>query len=71
MDPKIKRDALIQDIRDLTDILENAHPDPYIRGGGKIVYHRRLQNLIRGIPPEGMSRQEFFFHLRPFIDFGN
>ncbi|MFX1254004.1 MAG: S41 family peptidase [Promethearchaeota archaeon] len=67
MDPKIQRDDLIQDIRDLTNILENAHPDPYIRGGGKIVYHRRLQNLIREIPPKGMSRQEFFFHLRPFI----
>ncbi|MFX0093011.1 MAG: S41 family peptidase [Candidatus Hodarchaeota archaeon] len=67
MDPKINRDALIQDIRELTNILENAHPDPYIKGGGKIAYHRRLQKLIRDIPPEGMTKQDFLFYLQPFI----
>ena len=64
---KIRRDELIQDVRELTYLLENAHPDPYIRGGGRIAYHRRLQRLISSIPIEGMTRQEFLFHLQPFL----
>lgn len=63
----IGRDALIRDVRELTCLLENAHPDPYVRGGGRIAYHRRLQRLISSIPLQGMTRQEFFFHLQPFV----
>ncbi|MCW4052576.1 MAG: S41 family peptidase, partial [Candidatus Bathyarchaeota archaeon] len=64
---KIRRDELIQDIRELTNLLENAHPDPYSKGGGKIAYHRRLQKLIKDIPFDGMEKQEFFVHLQQFI----
>ncbi len=67
MEKKISREALIQDIRELTNIIENAHPDPYLKGGGRIAYHRRLQKLIRDVPLEGMTQREFFFHLQPFI----
>ena len=64
---RIGRDELIRDVRELTCLLENAHPDPYVRGGGRIAYHRRFQKLISNIPLEGMTRQEFFFHLQPFV----
>jgi hypothetical protein len=67
MEGKISRDALVQDIRELSGILEKAHPDPYVNGGGKIPYHRRLQELIRDVPLEGMTKQDFFFHLQPFM----
>jgi len=67
MKNKIRRDLLIQDIRELTNLLENAHPDPYSTGGGKIAYHRRLQTLIKDTPLKGMEKQEFFIHLQPFI----
>ncbi len=63
----IARNELIKDIRQLTNILEETHPDPYINGGGKIAYHRRLQELILSIPEQGMTREEFFFHISPFI----
>ena len=63
---KYSRKDLIQDIRELSNILENAHPDPYIFGGGKIAYHRRLQKLIRDIPEEGMTKQEFFISIQSF-----
>jgi len=46
---KLSRTELIQDVRQFNDIFETAHPDPYINGGGKITYHRRLQELIRDI----------------------
>jgi len=61
------RDALIEDARQLAHIIENTHPDPYIRGGGKIAFHRRLQRLLNAIPEEGMTRDAFIQLLRPFV----
>ena len=58
---------LIQDIRELSDLIESAHPDPYINGGGKVAYHRRLQDLIRSIPETGLTKQEFHAYLEPFV----
>jgi hypothetical protein len=63
----LSRTALIEDIRELSQIFETAHPDPYINGGGKIAYHRRLQTLIKDIPLEGMTRSRFYNYLLPFI----
>ena len=57
---KINKDLLVEDTRQLARILESAHPDPYIRGGGKIAFHRRLQNLLSSIPAEGMKKIEFY-----------
>ena len=67
MEAKLSRTALIDDIRQLTNIIETAHPDPYLKGGGRIAYHRRLQKLIRDIPYEGMTAKEFNFYLMPFL----
>ncbi|HEY71580.1 MAG TPA: hypothetical protein G4O08_13470 [Anaerolineae bacterium] len=61
------REQLIEDARQLATILEDTHPDPYIRGGGKIAFHRRLQQLVNAIPAEGMTKEEFVRLLRPFI----
>jgi hypothetical protein len=61
------QEELIQDARQLADILENTHPDPYIRGGGRIAFHRRLQQLLNNIPEDGMTRDEFARLLRPFV----
>ena len=60
-------DQLIEDARQLAEAIESAHPDPYIRGGGKIAFHRRLQRLLNAIPAQGMTREEFIRLLRPFI----
>jgi hypothetical protein len=46
----VSRDELIQDVRQLSNLIEAVHPDPYIRGGGKIAYHRRLHETIGAIP---------------------
>ena len=64
---RYSRDELIKDARQLADILESAHPDPYIRGGGKIAFHYRLHQLLSAIPEEGMTRSEFARLLRPFV----
>lgn len=64
---RLGRGDLVRDIRELTDLLESAHPDPYINGGGKVEYHRRLQALIRSIPDDGLTRPDFHAALLPFI----
>jgi hypothetical protein len=61
------REELIEDAREMADILESTHPDPYIRGGGKIAFHRRLHHLLNSIPEDGMRRDAFVRLLRPFI----
>lgn len=61
------REDLIEDARQLADILEDVHPDPYIRGGGKIAFHRRLHQLLEAIPEAGMTREGFVRLLRPFV----
>jgi hypothetical protein len=63
----IRRAALVQDIQEVSKLLEGAHPDPYVNGGGKVRYHRRLQKLIRDVPLGGMTKQDFFFYLQPFL----
>ncbi len=64
---KISKDSLIQDIRQLSNILETSHPDPYLRGGGKIAYHERLHKLMISIPDSGMTKSKFQKLLLPFV----
>lgn len=64
---RIKKELLMEDLRQLTEILEKSHPDPYLRGGGKIAFHRRFQEALLTIPEEGMTVKEFFVHLLPFV----
>ena len=64
---RISKDSLIQDIRQLSDILETSHPDPYIKGGGKIAFHERLHKLMISIPDSGMTTSRFQKLLLPFV----
>ncbi len=64
---RLSREDLIDDVRQLASIIEDAHPDPYIKGGGKIAFHRRLQNTLRAIPEDGMTKDEFYRLLGPFV----
>ena len=65
--PVFTRDELIADARQLTAILEDNHPDPYLHGGGKIAFHLRFQELLASIPEDGMTKAEFAGLLRPFV----
>jgi len=58
---------LLEDTRQLANILESAHPDPYINGGGKIAFHRKLQETLAAIPESGITADEFYSHLLPFV----
>jgi len=58
---------LNSDARQLAAILEQSHPDPYINGGGKVAFQRNLQNVLEGIPAEGMTAKRFYRLLLPFV----
>lgn len=67
LDQKISRGFLVDDVRQLASILELTHPDPYQRGSGKVAFNRRMQDLIRTIPEEGLTKQEFYRHICPLL----
>jgi hypothetical protein len=67
LNQKISRNFLVDDVRQMALILETTHPDPYFHGGGKIAFNRRMQNLIRTIPEDGLTQTEFYRHLCPFL----
>jgi len=60
-------EELIADARQLTAIIEDTHPDPYKRIGGKVAYHAHFQHVLHAIPDEGMTKNEFISLLRSFI----
>ncbi len=54
------KDELVEDARHLVETLEDTHPDPYTGHGGRVTFHRRLEELIREVPDEGESIAEFY-----------
>ena len=64
---KLDHDSLVADVRQLADIIESTHPDPYSAGGGKIKFNFRHQKLLQAIPKKGMTKDEFLKLLRPFV----
>jgi hypothetical protein len=58
---------LVYDARQLAWNLEQSHPDPYIGGGGKVTFQRRFQGLIEEIPAGGMTAEQFYRLLLPFV----
>ncbi len=54
------RADLAEDARSLATTLEESHPDPYAGHGGRVAYHRNLEELIREIPDEGESVSAFY-----------
>lgn len=58
---------LMHDARQLASFLEGSHPDPYISGGGKIAFQRRFQNSLEEIPADGMTAEQFYRLLLPFV----
>ena len=63
----LSRDNLIDDARELAGTIESVHPDPYSHGGGKIAFHRLFQHTLGAIPDSGMTKDEFFDLLEPFV----
>lgn len=60
------RDALAADACAFAETLEDAHPDPYTGHGGRVEFHRRLEELLRELPERGESEAAFARRLQRF-----
>jgi len=63
----LDRDSLVADVRQLSDMIESIHPDPYSNVSGKVAFHRRFQSVLEAIPAQGMTQADFYKLLRPFV----
>jgi len=68
-DRPISRDKLVEDVERLAWIIQDAHPAPYERCGGKDAFDAKLAETVSGIPDGGMTKSDFTAHLMPFLAF--
>lgn len=64
---RISRQALQEDLYQLTRLLSESHPDPYTAGGGSLAFHRRVNTLLSSIPADGLTQTQFLCHIRPLV----
>jgi hypothetical protein len=64
---KLTQAQAIHDIETLVGYLESTHPDPYINGGGKVAFKRRVDDLARSIPAGGITVRALGDYLDPFL----
>jgi len=64
---RVAGEQLIEDTLQLASFIESIHPEPYGINGGKITFHRRFQQILQAIPPEGMTATDFYELLLPFV----
>ncbi|MBT8315361.1 MAG: S41 family peptidase [Maribacter sp.] len=63
----LNKEEIIADLKQMVAIIESTHADPYYFGGGKLVFHRRFQELLISIPDQGMSINNFAEMIQPFL----
>ena len=66
-DDVLSHEELAQDTRQMLNLIESIHPQPYLKSGGKIAFHRRFQSVLDAIPEKGMSREDFRGLLSPLV----
>ncbi len=63
---RVSRDQAIEDARQMVQVIEACHPDPYMAIGGKIQFHFAFQKMLRNIPDAGMEVDDFWWLLSGF-----
>jgi len=59
--------ALREDLRQLVQLLDQSHPDPYLASGGRVAFYRRVHHIDMSIPKEGMTILGFLNLVRPLV----
>ena len=54
---RVTHEQAVRDARTLVRMLERSHPDPYAAFGGKVAFKRRVHELIRDLPADGMQTE--------------
>ncbi|MBI2930160.1 MAG: hypothetical protein HYY16_00790 [Planctomycetes bacterium] len=66
-DSPLTHEALRADVRELVQLLEETHPDPYLGAGGRVAFHRKVHDVLDAIPSEGMTVRQFLRLVRPLV----
>jgi len=64
---QLTKKQLIEDARQLKELIESCHPDPYINTNGKIGFNMAFYDMINEIPDEGMNTDDFWWMLSGFL----
>ena len=65
--PRLTQAQAVKDTKAFVQLLELSHPDPYINMGGKVEFHRKARELIKGVPAEGLTAAELGERLGAFM----
>jgi hypothetical protein len=64
---QLTKDQLIEDAREMKDLIESCHPDPYLHTGGKISFNFAFYEMLNKIPEKGMNTDDFWWMLSGFL----
>ncbi|MGD1019309.1 MAG: S41 family peptidase [Verrucomicrobiia bacterium] len=64
---RVTQTQAVKDATTLVQLLEISHPDPYINMGGMVAFHEKARALIKGLPPSGLTVEEFARRLEDFV----
>jgi hypothetical protein len=56
-----------QDVRYFIRTLEETHPDPYTAFGGKVEFKRRVGEMLRSVPADGLEAAGVYELMAPFL----
>ena len=63
----LSQEELVDDTKQMLGLIEDIHPQPYLKSGGKIAFHNLYQSILSAIPDDGMSREDFRGLLSPLL----
>lgn len=66
-EPATLRDTLLSDFGSFIRILEQTHPDPYTRFGGKVHFHKAAHDIRRKLKTEEHTVRSFAMLLSDFL----
>lgn len=58
----LRKVEMLEDLRFVADTIEQVHPDPFVRCGGRIRFYQRLRAIGKALPAE-MSSTDFAIEL--------
>lgn len=66
-DGVLSRTALVEDVQHLVTVLEDVHPSPFVAGGGRLAFYKRVDEVIQTIPETGLDSWAFYERLLPVV----
>jgi len=63
----LPHDEAVADVWHLTRLLEQSHPDPFLRGGGRVAFYQAVDDVIRGLPEGAIEPADLRDHLLPIV----